>query len=348
MSVALLAIALTGQVATPADDHKAALRFLETQPAAVRQAYRFVSCRTLPADQWASARIAVDFTLNLLAALNTSQIVRCEPIEEGRLLVVNWLAYVNALDTASVEAWSNAWENLGQDHPYSRILGEAIVSNGDAEAVDVSHPGPWIPKELHDALAQQTGSIAAILDIGWFCGRAIVAPAYYDFSGIPAKESAFLQRIGVDNAALVSARADRAATVRRSKVTHSPRRIKIARGLHGINYISEDVADIRPETDASRSPLAKIVTDQGNTVVAFRFDAKELVVQGANGLPAFAVFDSAGHRLDAVDPRIATDFSETHEHFDMVVVPAMGCIRCHQKGGLNPFRDYVTKQKLRG
>ena len=157
----------------------------------------------------------------------------------------------------------------------------------------------------------------------------MIAPRYYDFTGIPDKEADFQKSLGLDPAVIARLRADLGANLLISNVTNKERRVTFNPGPLGGYWFTLDVE----ETTAAKSFLRRPVSADGFFP---EYDASEIFAVAPNGTFRVAVYNRQGQRQDTVKDKIAKDTSDAHG--DGIITVGVSCLRCHAEG-LRPFTD---------
>ncbi len=322
---------------TPASELRVAVADVERLPPQVRPNVRYLSLYAIPLERRAETANVVNYVVNALS--RTRAITRLQPVGPT-LLRLDAIAYTASAQ--ELDEWTNAWGSLAHVDPYWHIQTEVAVGHtvdgrrhtGDESAspstAAVTVDGGWVDLEQAARLRAATGSQGALLRADYFIARATTVPAYYQFTGIPAKEADFLKSLGVDAKVISDLRADAGANLFISGITKKPRRIVWSQGPLGGVYQTLDVQQV----DATRDPIRRAVSAEG---FELEFDAGEWFAMAPNGLWRTALYDAQGDIQQTVPDKIAKDDSDPAA--DGIVAPMISCIRCHQENGLRPFRD---------
>lgn len=336
MIALLVAIAV---LSSPAESAAAALADLQALPPAVRPQTRYLSLYNLPPQDRGGAATAASYMLNAIS--RNRLITRPELIQGGTLLRVNLAAYADLKDAKSYPELVKAWDKLAEIDPYYHLRTQIADQHGKIQTVTTD--GGWVGLDVSNQLKAMTGSYGPLLRADWFVGQVAKTPAYYEWSGVQAKEADFYKALGVDLDLINKLSADSAANLFHSEVTGKPRRVLYKPGPLGAVWITKDVAKEAADKDPFRTPV-----DFGTA--RFKFDASEVFYSKPNQFWGTALFNAAGARQDAVPPNIATDTTAPAGHQELV--PLISCIRCHEvnggKAGLQPFTDDQTTLPLPG
>jgi hypothetical protein len=154
---------------------------------------------------------------------------------------------------------------------------------------------------------------------------------YYKLLGLernPAQgtaQDAFFAKFGYDPVAVAKLRADQRVAMFKSKVTGRPRRVDFFRGQGvrpdsgtGLGTITFDIAeeDVGPDFDPIRNLLV------------FKDRAREVIVERANGLHAFALFNDKGELQESAPDKVVKDHT-IPVPYPARLQPAISCLRCH-------------------
>jgi len=339
MSTAVFAaiIALTG---VPESEFEAIAADLGSIPPELQQTTRYISLSNVKPEDRQSATMVCSFMMNSLAAMNVASITTPKTIFKGRLVKFQLQYY--ASDEQQLDRIIEAWESIAASNPYTTIRAEVAIK--DKEGLEeVSAVGGWIPASTAEQVVNLSGSISPVIDFGYWLAQ-LEGEGYYRFTGLGNRDDV-VAALGIDLKEIEQLHADRAATVKRSAVAHAkPRRIRLFGGPFGSAWITYDVKQVTPDTDAVRHPLSTV----GGMGTLVEYDANEYIIMGKNGLPVYLITNSEGIRQNFVDPAIARDYSESYDTFDGVIRPPFSCIRCHTEGALNEFEDYQQTLSKRG
>ncbi|MEX2138674.1 MAG: hypothetical protein WD894_05395 [Pirellulales bacterium] len=325
LAFATLAIGDRACAQSPATELAAAMADLEQLHHDKQPTTRYLSLYAIPANRRDEVAAVASYTLNALS--RSRAILQPKRITDSLLRFD--IEHYTTNKTAADE-WRAAWERIVAVDPYWHIRTEILQRKNDARRETVTVPGGWT--NLADAARLQalTGSAGALLRADHFIATATIAPRYYEFAGVAAREVDFLKSLGVDPKTIEKLRANAGANLILSGVTQKPRRIVWQQGPLGGVYSTLDVERVAAERDPIRRPLSA-------DGLAFEYDASEWFAMRANGLWLTALYNRAGQRQDSVPDRVAKDTSDPAA--DGIIVPLLSCIRCHREGGLRPFRD---------
>ena len=339
--IAFTLAVLAGSLAsaqTPATELAAALRDVKRLPPQEAVNSRYLSLYAVPPEKRNELLRVASYALN---ALSRSRVI-ARPTQVTQTL---WRLRISdyATDHADVVAWTKAWERLAQDDPYWHLRTEiapqqvvtitrttnplAVPSIDKTKIVTID--GGWVGVRNAGELRLATGSFGAILRADWFVANALIAPRYYEFTGVPGTEAEFQKSLGVDPAAIARLRADLGANLLISNVTNKERRVTFHPGPLGGYWFTLDVE----ETTAAKSFLRRPVSAGGFFP---EYDASEIFAVAPNGTFRIAVFNRQGQRQDTVKDKIAKDTSDPHG--DGIITVGVSCLRCHAEG-LRPFTD---------
>ncbi|HVX15971.1 MAG TPA: hypothetical protein VHC22_32605 [Pirellulales bacterium] len=323
--------------ATPADAVAAALADLQQVPAERRQQTRWVTLYNIAPASRPTVAAAVSYALNSVS--RARNIARPTPVGSGDLLRIDLADYADVKTQAGYQEVFQAWEKLADADPYFHLQTQVIdPTNGKLRTVTVR--GGWTGLSNAESLSAATASAGPVLRADWFVCATLAPPFYYAWLGVPAKEADFLGAVGADLPTINKLAADSAANLFHSDVTGKPRRVIYRPIPHGGLWITKD--SLKDSADAN--PIRVPVDFQD---VKLKFDATEVFYTLANGMWGTAIFDGKGNRLNAVDPKVATDTTAPSGHQELV--PFISCIRCHERqgrAGLQPFVDDQTQLPL--
>lgn len=307
--------------ATPAGEEDAVLRDLRTLPSAQAITTRYLTVYNIAKEKrWEVAQVA-SATLNFLS--RSRKITK--PVQvSSTLFRFNARSY--APTDKELGQWLTAWHNCVLDDPYFHLKGDA-VDPSDNKQKTITAAGGWLNPRTHAEIKAITGEGGTVLRADFFVAIASAPPRYYEFAGIPPKETDFLKALGVDIKVIEELRANTGANLIQSNITHKNRRVIFSQGPLGGVYETLDMNQVTADRDVLRRPI----DDQD---FKLKYDAGEWFAVAPNGLWRNALYDSQGNRQDAVPDAIAKD-----DHGDGRIVPFVSCIRCHQESGLRPFRD---------
>ena len=319
--------------------------------------YRWLSLGHLPRDAQTETIVAVNYALNAISRVRTiTPAVQVSPT----VLRINVAAYCQVEN--QIDAWELAWGEIANrdfyHHLTTQVLvsprlrisassGErsgrgdtAIVGRGDAGIKIVSVAGGWLnpPVEAQIRAATATPQFGAVLRADYFVAAALKAPDYYRFTGAADTLEGWLKQFGADAKLAEQLEASNGANLFVSGVTLKPRRVIWQQGILGGVYSTLDSR----EADAAHDPFYRPISADGSQV---KFDAQELFAMRANGFWATFIADTAGKRLDVVDPQIVSRDYAIAElgAADTQIYAGRNCLICHSAGGLNGFEDDQTK-----
>lgn len=199
---------------------------------------------------------------------------------------------------------------------------------------NVAAPGVHVGLDQHVMLQSLTQSNAPIVRFDFFIAKSLQTlngGIYYDLLGIERNpkgqtaQDAFLKKFGADEAQVAKLRSDQRTAMFKSRVTGRPRRVEFFRSLGvrpdsgtGLVTITYDIAeeDIGPDTDPIRNLLN------------FKDRAREIILERANGTPAFGLFNGDGGLQDSAPDNIVKDHT-IPVPYTARLQPAIGCVRCH-------------------
>lgn len=341
MQTVQIAVLVAAMAIGPGDDLAVVVDDLHSLPETARPHQRYISLRSIPPERWGDAYAATSLALNMLAGLDTGEISPPVPIGGGRIVRFSLTQYSDLNSPESYRRWYVAWEKLASASPHHRIAGEGL--DGKGNLVETNVAGGWLAPELAVQATELTGSVNPLVECGWFLTQALEPPGYWDFTGI-GDAADMLAKLGIDEQQVIRLGADRAATVKSSKVAlGKPRRILSLQGPFGAVIFTKDNRRADAKRDFVRHPLATVVTDQGQAVKVLETEAEEWVAIGKNGLPLFNTTDGQGRRVDAVDADVAIDYQEQSPGFNRLIVAGIRCVVCHEDNGFNPFVDHQPR-----
>ena len=273
---------------------------------------------------------AINFTIN--TAVSHSSVIQL-----GAECANGWLLRYDlrrlAPSPQQLAKLIQTWDSLALQDSYFHISSSTLgVSKLPAAIL-----GPHLKQPEAVALAGLNLSSGGIYRGDWFIAKALSTlegGAYYEFLQIQrvveknrTPQGVFLASLGVfeEQTKLISG--DERIAIFRSNVTSKARRADILYGLGrrgALATITHDISDNDVQVEAH--PLRNLL--------AFQDKAREVIVQKANGMHVFALFDNKGNFQDAVPPDIAADHLVPAPHTKNLQ-PAISCIRCH-----GPFDGY--------
>lgn len=321
----------TARAQSPASELAAAIADIERVPEFARPGTRYLSLYGVePAKRDEAARI-VSYSLNVLS----SQPAIVPPTRVSPTLLRFQIANYSGLGSHWYD-WFNAWEKLAEFDSWFHIRTQ--INKGK----DTTTDGGWVGLANANKLRFYTTSIGGILRADDFVYRAMLAPAYYDFTGIPDNQLDLYKQLGINglnlgefaSASAAAYSTDVAANLLVSNVTQKPRQINRFQGIHGAVWLTLDVQQI----DAARDPFRRPIPVNGTRA---KFDASEWFIAAPNGLWHNALYDADGNRQDSVPDKVAKDTSDPSG--DGIIHAGLSCIRCHRESGLRPFVDDQSK-----
>lgn len=337
LAAIVAAIAMAGPPAERIDSPAAAVRLALADSLVVQPAYRpFTRYVWVPPwipDKEAPAPV-VAYTLNL-AVSRAERIVTPVAIN-GRLVRVD--LWKLAPGDAALAALVTRWEAFAATEPYFLVRAKPGAVPAFGGHVDLA---------MAVQLQAHTKSAVPIVRADWFHAKTLTTTnggLYYAFMGIERRpkagtaQDAFLTGLGVFEGTSRRLNGVLSVAMFRSEVTAKQRRVDLFRGLGGRNgtglvTITHDV--VTGTSDPAKDPILSLVE--------FQDDAREVIVERNNGLPAFALFDGKGALQDSVPDTIASDHLIPAPH-PKVLEPAISCIRCHAPGdGLQPLQNDIRQ-----
>ncbi len=225
-------------------------------------------------------------------------------------------ARLTALDTAgtlfavklSDFGWvSGHWDLIQRDYP---LLPEISV-----------------PADIRAA----AGAAIPIINGDWFAAAASEPPLYYALLGLPSKLSDLAKMNGVDIDQGIKTAAARRVAVRSSCITRGNRLAERHAGGRGPMWLMYDFATSTADQDLFERPLGPKASPSIKT--PFKPDEIRAVFALPNGFFAYAVFDTAGNRVDRVLPGMEKAFAGTESNaLEPVTKPGSNCFACHVTG----------------
>jgi len=348
------------RAASPAEAAQAALAdAAKVDPARVKQT-RWLTLANVPEAARDDTITAVNYALN---AVSRSRLISTPELVGDDLLRLDLASYADLKNPTSYADVFRAWENLAVQDPYfhlqtqvavapastkskaaqpagtkTAIVKDAAGNTVAATVAKVTTDGGWVGIDTTAKLRETTTSVGAVLRADWFVAQVLSPGPYYEWSGVPTKETEFLTALGVNLEDINRLAADSAANLFRSGVTGKPRRVVFRPSPIGGVWITQDVGKETPDKDPLRVPI-------NYNGLKYQFDASEIFYSRPNGMWGTALYDAKGERQNAVPPNIATDHSAPPGHQELV--PLVSCIRCHElnggSAGLQPFTDEQTK-----
>lgn len=288
---------------------------------------RYLTMYAVPASKRDQVYAAVSLAMN---SFSTSAEIHKPLRVSDTLIRIDLGNYIRT--KADFEALSKAWEATASNDPYFHLR-TRVVPPGGKKPVEVVTDGGWVDLAAAAKLRTLTGSAGALLRADWWLATVTQPPAYYQFAGIPETRTEYFKSLGIVEATVLDLQAATAANIDRSGISDKPRRIIREAGPLGALYVTIDSATVKAAADPFRNPAFK----------GLAFDAGEYINGRANGLHGYALYLANGNRADAVDPKIATDFTA---HPPGPVIPMLSCVACHhvkngedEEAGLRSFRD---------
>ena len=330
----LLCLTLAGpaMAASPAQDVRDAAADAEALGASGPQA-RYLTLPSNPGNIWTKQPTdlirAVNFGINSLSCVREMRrVTQVSP----SLLRVDVAAYTRTPE--QYQAWLNQWNAIAATENYYSIPTEIAASDGKPLAVTVA--GGWTDLEANARLRTATNSTgySPIMRADFFLDAALSGNNYYGFTCIPSDLKDFQKQLGLHQDEIDLLEANLAANLMVSNFTLKPRRVGEARSPLGGYHATLDAV----RADAFRDPFRRPISSKGSNL---KFDASEIFATAPNGLFRVAIFDANGKRLEAVDPKIATDTLAKDDGIpDGSVIVGSSCFRCHNPNrGLQPFSD---------
>jgi hypothetical protein len=328
--------------ASPASELHAAVVDCAKLPAELQHGVQYLSVHNSKDKATREETMAVaSYAVNALSRVRF--IKRVEPITPT-------LIRFNICDYTSTDAerkeWYAALEKLGENEPFWHLKTEVAEQVGKPVAgtplakpktKTVTVDGGWVGIENAAALYRMTGRHAAIMRADWFVFNALDGDTYYDFIGASKSQTQLFKDVGIDIKKIGELRSFNTANLRKSDVTHKPRRIEDFPTPWGHLYRTSDVNRVNAARDFVGIPV-----DNGGAKVAF--DAAEIFYTGPNSLFRVAVY-VGDERRSEVDPNVATDDSDPLADNHTVKI-SVSCFRCHQESALRPFVDSQTETLL--
>lgn len=203
-----------------------------------------------------------------------------------------------------------------------------------AKKENIAVAGAHVGLDQHVMLQGLTQSNAPIVRYDFFIAKSLQTlngGIYYDLLGVERNpkgitaQDAFLKKFGVDEEESEKLRSDQRVAMFKSRVTGRPRRVEFFRSIGvrpdsgtGLATITYDIAeeDIGPEADPIRNLLE------------FKDKAREVIIERANGMHAFALFSNKGELQDSAPDNVVKDHT-IPAPYPARLQPAIGCIRCH-------------------
>lgn len=244
---------------------------------------------------------------------------------------------------------THIWDRLAGLDPYFHIGKDAIVqvdefvhANGNKYSSVQERRGLMSPHlgEAGPALLALTQraeiglSAGTILRGDWFISKAVSTlqgGQYYSFIGAinrvgqKLSQTEYLLSRGASEEQVEKLNSDQRAALVESKVTGKPRRIDMFRGVgarltDGLGLVSVtrdgDDEDTGPDTDPIRNLLK--VKDK----------AREVILERANGLLEYTLFDGEGKLQLSAPSNVVSDRTVPAPHTTSLQ-PMISCIRCH-------------------
>lgn len=213
-----------------------------------------------------------------------------------------------------------------------------------AKKENVAAAGAHVGLDQHVMLQGLLQSNAPIVRYDFFMFKSLQTlngGIYYDLLGIERNpkgttaQKAFFAKFGIDEEQVAKLRSDQRVAMFKSRVTGRPRRVDFFRGLGvrpdsgtGLATITFDIAeeDIGAEFDPIRNLLE------------FKDKAREVIVERANGMHAFALFNNKEELQDSAPDNVVKDHT-IPAPYPARLQPAISCLRCH-----GPFDGWQPAQ----
>lgn len=173
---------------------------------------------------------------------------------------------------------------------------------------------------------------------------------YYTLLGIPPKLSDYQKKVGVNfaqdlrdlevnfigsSASVIAEQKNRLIVMAKANGNGQDR------NSYAQTFDVIEVGGALQRRNLANFPLIAGTGGGGGTTAAvhtLQFDASETIVNSPSGVQQYALWDSAGNRVDFANPQIVTD-TETPVG-DKTIVNAASCHRCHH-AGLIPMVDQI-------
>jgi hypothetical protein len=216
-----------------------------------------------------------------------------------------------------------------------------------AKKENVAVAGSHVGLDQHVMLQGLTQSTAPVVRYDWFVIKSLTTlngGIYYDLLGIekkPAKGTAldaFFTKFGYDPKEVAKLRADQRVAMFKSQVTGRPRRVDFFRGQGvrpdsgtGLGTITFDPSE--EQIAAENDPIRNLLD--------FKSTASEVILERANGMHAFGLFNKDGDLQDSAPDNVVKDHT-IPTPYPARLQSGISCIRCHNPvDGWQPAQNDV-------
>jgi len=237
------------------------------------------------------------------------------------------------------------WYRSAAGRTYCLVGGQWQIQNLQLEkSSTVAVAGAHVGLEQHVMLQGLLQSNAPVIRYDYFISKSLQTlngGIYYDLLGIernPTKGTAldaFFTKFGYDPKEVAKLRADQRVAMFKSRVTGRPRRADFFRGQGvrpdsgtGLGTITYDPSE--EQIAAENDPIRNLLE--------FKFAASEVIVERANGMHAFGLFNDKGDLQDSAPDNVVKDHTIPSPH-PARLQSAISCIRCH-----GPFDGWQPAQ----
>lgn len=261
-------------------------------------------------------------------------IIQPQVIANGWMLVYDLRQL--APDDRDFQRIASFLERLALDEPYFH---ETKENTGGRIATIARH----IDSPNGELLVELNLSASMVLRADWLIVQ-LLGDSYYDAQGwVKSDGSLFNQaevyaQFGVDEEKSKQLNGDQRVAITISGVTGSVRRVDRIQGIggrHNSGSVWQTFDTVQPQGAMKQNPLYNLLK--------FVPDGGEAIIEKQNGLHAFIIYNNRRELVRAADPNLVTDYTVPSGN-PAVLVPAIGCIRCHSDGGgLKPAPNHVRQ-----
>jgi len=178
-----------------------------------------------------------------------------------------------------------------------------------------------------------------IVNGDWLAAAAAETPLYYDLLGIPEKLSDLAKLNAVDIDRDIETGAVRRIALRTSAVTRGNRLIERHPGVRGGLWLVYDFATSIGDQDIFEHPQGPKTAAFGQT--PFKPDEIRAIFALPNGFYAYALYDTAGQRIDRVLPGIEKPYSGLEaDAIEPTTMAGGKCFACHIEGLIEARDDF--------
>ena len=308
-------------------------KFLERQPAARRQLFKFFSLANVynnaafSDDDVAVRRSALSKLLNSISRNSEIVLPESVPGTEETVYAVNWKDDL-LLDLAD-------FRTILEHYPF----GLKYSSGAFEEAGQLQDN----LEKLIEPPTERDG--IRIIRADWFIANASRPPLYHALAGIPENFSGIESELNINVADNFAKDLSKRISIQRSGVSKQNRMLEwhTSRSRRGTLWVSYDFGSNVGKATIEIRPLGPKQFGSGDKVkenvefkdFAFEHDGGEIIYPRANGLHGYMLVDNKGKRIDAGPVNIVSDASEASG--TPQIVNGVSCMHCHRQGMLSKY-----------